>query len=343
MRLSARSRFVPFVITLSLAACGDLAPPRRHDTGANAGAAGWSYEPDAASGGGKSERKPSGFSSSFGGDGDGRTGSSSGGNHQGAGGKSSGGSRGVSVGGASGAGNGARSGSTGRASGGRAGKGGSAAGSGGNAAGGPEGGSGQGGRPQPQVFPHTFLFSEYVEGSASYKAIELRALETSSLDGCRLVTYFNGATEGTGLALTGPAPLAKDRTYVICSTSLAALLGDVCDRATNLSFNGNDALALECDGAIVDGIGQIGDDPGPMWGDKSAGTAGQTLRRRCSALLPDVALTAPFEPASEWQSFPEDTFDGLGDPSCAADDDVGNGGASNGGAPNDAAAGDQAT
>jgi hypothetical protein len=99
------------------------------------------------------------------------------------------------------------------------------------------------------------FFSEYVEGTSSYKALEIAAREASTLAGCRLVTYSNGALTGANIALDGV--IARGGTYVLCSSSLATLLGDVCQRATNLSFNGDDAVALECEGTALDVIGQI--------------------------------------------------------------------------------------
>src|SRR5438034_366811 len=76
-----------------------------------------------------------------------------------------------------------------------------------------------------------FLFTEYVEGSSTYKALELSALDDSSLDGCRIAVYFNGGTEASGSALEGTL-LAGERT-VICSSSLAELI-DGCDHTAGL-------------------------------------------------------------------------------------------------------------
>jgi predicted extracellular nuclease len=158
------------------------------------------------------------------------------------------------------------------------------------------------------------FFSEYVEGSSSYKALEIQAREASTLSGCRLVTYFNGASSGSGIALDGA--LAKGAVTTLCSTSLAALVGAPCARATNLTFNGDDAVALECGGALLDVIGQIGADPGDAWSSGDASTLNQTLRRRCSALSGDPNGTDGFDPTVEWTALPVDTFDGLGVAEC---------------------------
>jgi hypothetical protein len=177
---------------------------------------------------------------------------------------------------------------------------------------GPSGGAGMG---QGGAAVHAFLFSEYVEGSSSYKALEITAREPSTFAGCRLVTYFNGSSSGSGIALDGS--LSSGGTYVLCSTSLATLVGSACHRATNLTFNGDDALALECDGMLLDVIGQIGVDPGDGWGTGDASTLNHTLRRSCASSSGDRDGSDSFEPASEWSAFPADTFDGLGQTECA--------------------------
>jgi hypothetical protein len=158
------------------------------------------------------------------------------------------------------------------------------------------------------------FFSEYVEGTSSYKALEIAAREASTLAGCRLVTYSNGALTGANIALDGV--IARGGTYVLCSSSLATLLGDVCQRATNLSFNGDDAVALECEGTALDVIGQIGVDPGDGWGASDATTLNDTLRRNC-ATVGDPDGTDPFDPALEWQACGVDAFDGLDVNECA--------------------------
>jgi hypothetical protein len=161
---------------------------------------------------------------------------------------------------------------------------------------------------------HALFFSEYVEGSSSYKALELLAREASTLSGCRLVTFSNGAATGANIALDGV--IAEGKTYVLCSSSLATLIGESCQRATNLTFNGDDALALECEGTTLDVIGQIGVDPGDAWGSTEATTLNGTLRRKCTATAGDRDGADPFDPALEWTAAGVDAFDGLGVNEC---------------------------
>jgi hypothetical protein len=102
---------------------------------------------------------------------------------------------------------------------------------------------------------------------------------------------------------------------VLCSPALEPAIGE-CDRVTNLSFNGDDALALECEGTLLDSLGQVGVDPGVAWEVGDASTLNRTLRRRCGMEAGDREPSDAFEPALEWLSFPEDTFDGLGNAAC---------------------------
>jgi hypothetical protein len=172
------------------------------------------------------------------------------------------------------------------------------------------GGSGE----QEQPLGHALLITEYVEGSSSYKAIEISALADSSLEGCRVATYFNGGTSANGAALEGV--LFEGESTVLCSSALAAQ-GAVCPRTAGLTFNGDDAVALECEGVVIDVMGQIGVDPGTAWGTGDVSTVDHTLRRRCDA-IPDTDPTNAFEPSSGWLGAPKDSFDDLGRRDCAS-------------------------
>jgi hypothetical protein len=164
------------------------------------------------------------------------------------------------------------------------------------------------------VAPGTLFFSEYVEGSSSYKALELFAMVRVSLSGCELQTYSNGApAPSSHIELEGE--LEAGEVSVLCTSSLAEL-GAACNRSVNLNFNGNDAIALACGGVLLDAIGVFGADPGTAWEGGGASTLNQTLRRRCAS-VPDVDGTDAFDPSVQWLALPTDTFAGLGDPACA--------------------------
>jgi hypothetical protein len=180
---------------------------------------------------------------------------------------------------------------------------------GGGGAGGEGGGAGSG----PSDAPPALFFSEYVEGSGSFKALEIYAAEAASLEGCEVQTYSNGKLEPSRLALHGT--LAGGAVQVLCSSALATAQPTVCDRPTNLNFNGNDALGLSCRGVLLDVIGQIGVDPGDAWGDGA--TADHTLRRRCSVTSGRNDASQPFEPDAEWLVFGADDTSDLGVYACS--------------------------
>jgi predicted extracellular nuclease len=192
------------------------------------------------------------------------------------------------------------------------------------------GGDGQSGAPDDgentadaavlPPLPHALYFSEYVEGSSSNKALEVAASERSSLNGCVIQTYFNGHSDvGASVTLTGE--LAANTVWTVCSSALASSLGAICAQTANLTFNGNDAIVLACDGTTIDVIGQLGFDPGTYWGTDDTRTADRTLRRLCSTTHGDIIADDAFDPAQEWQGYPIDSFDGLGSLNCDAQTD----------------------
>lgn len=331
-----------------LLACGGLDP---NDYGAqpslapNAGQAGYSYDAGVSAAGGSPRGGAGGQPGSSGGSGGNSTGPRSGvGNAPGEAGASSGseaeGDAGESgldhAGGASdggvggtdpqagragsGAGQGGAPGQAGSWSwggrggapaGGRAGAGGGAGRSTGGASG-AAGHAGSAGRSDSGPDPiHDLVFSEYVEGARA-KALEIRAGQASTLTGCELVTYFDKGTVRR-IALTGE--VESGDVYVLC-LQLELVDSGVCDRKTDLRFNGDDAIALECGGVALDVIGRIGEDPGTAWEANGASTAEQTLRRRCSASHGDTDGTDAFDPSAQWLPLPAGTVDGLGQAAC---------------------------
>jgi len=183
-------------------------------------------------------------------------------------------------------------------------------------AGGDAGSNAHEGNPDhPAKQPPALWFSEYVEGSSSNKALELTARTRTILDGCKVGTYFNGKTEATVVA-TLSGTLEAGQVLTVCTSSLQEKLKAICNQVGNLTFNGDDVVAVSCDGTILDVIGQIGVDPGDAWGSGLNTTVDHTLRRKCSVQNGDAVGTDAFNPSLEWQSFPIDTFDGLGRRGC---------------------------
>jgi len=163
--------------------------------------------------------------------------------------------------------------------------------------------------------PAALFFSEYIEGSSSNKALEITAPQTAVLDGCKVGAYFNGKSEASVIAILSGS-IQAGRVLTLCTSALKARLGSVCDQVGNLTFNGNDALAISCAGKILDVIGEVGVDPGTAWGSGETTTADHTLRRKCSVTVGDPVGLDAFEPSLEWQAFPADTFSGLGSRGC---------------------------
>jgi hypothetical protein len=174
------------------------------------------------------------------------------------------------------------------------------------------GAGGEAGSP-PESGPPLLYFSEYVEGSGSFKALEIYAPTACSLEGCELQTFSNGKLEPSRLALHGS--LLAGQTHVLCSSTLATAQPSACSRSTSLTFNGDDALALSCGGTVLDVFGEIGVDPGESWADGA--TLDHTLRRRCG-VTHGRAASEPFDVDAEWITFGTDTFDDLGRRECAA-------------------------
>ncbi|HET6673236.1 MAG TPA: ExeM/NucH family extracellular endonuclease [Agromyces sp.] len=159
--------------------------------------------------------------------------------------------------------------------------------------------------------PSELIISEYVEGSSTNKAVELYNPTDAAIDlaGYTLSVYSNGSqSAGQNLALTGT--VASGETFVFAHTLLAAYA----DQTTGSGlWSGNDAVVLTNDGAVVDSLGQVGNDPGTAgWGTAPTSTANNTLRRAASVCVGDTDPSNVFVPADEWVGFANDTFDGLG-------------------------------
>ena len=72
--------------------------------------------------------------------------------------------------------------------------------------------------------------------------------------------------------------------------------------ATNgsvVNFNGDDAVLLRHNGAVVDAFGQVGFDPGSEWGSGLTSTADNTLRRKADVCAGDTNETDVFDPSVE--------------------------------------------
>ncbi|MEZ5285047.1 MAG: ExeM/NucH family extracellular endonuclease [Vicinamibacterales bacterium] len=163
----------------------------------------------------------------------------------------------------------------------------------------------------------TDLFvSEYIEGSSNNKALEIYNGTGAPVDlaagGYSIQMFFNGsATAGLTINLTGT--VAAGDVYVLAQASANATILAQADQTNGSGwFNGDDAVVLRRGTDVVDVIGQIGVDPGTEWGTGLTSTADNTLRRQSGLCAGDTDGSDPFDPASDWDGFATDTFDGLG-------------------------------
>jgi hypothetical protein len=163
--------------------------------------------------------------------------------------------------------------------------------------------------------PAEVFFSEYIEGSGNDKALEIYNGTGTTVDlaagGYTVQFSFNGGTSTASYALTGS--VADNDVYVVTASNVSASLAAFADQQFGTAwFNGDDAVVLwkgGVGGTVIDVIGQVGFDPGSEWGGI---TADNTIRRKADVCAGDTDGTNSFDPSIEWDSFAQNTFDGLG-------------------------------
>ncbi len=150
------------------------------------------------------------------------------------------------------------------------------------------------------------LFSEYIEGSGNNKALEIANNTGSSvsLSAYTIKKQTNGAGSwSTGLALSGT--LTTGSKFVIVNSSISSTCfspssANISTTATELTFNGNDAVGLFKNGVLIDIIGTF-----------NGGTANfavdVTLRRKSTVTSPSTT----FNLSSQWDSYTQDTCNNL--------------------------------
>jgi endonuclease I len=151
------------------------------------------------------------------------------------------------------------------------------------------------------------LFSEYIEGSGNNKALEIanNTGASVSLSAYTVKKQTNGAGAwSTGLALSGT--LATGSKFTIVNSSMASSCyptssANISTTATELTFNGNDAVGLFKNGVLIDIIGTFN-------GGTANFAADVTLRRKSTVTAPSTT----FNLASQWDSYSADTCSNLG-------------------------------
>ncbi|CAL94101.1 ExeM/NucH family extracellular endonuclease [Azoarcus olearius] len=185
--------------------------------------------------------------------------------------------------------------------------------------------------------PTELFFSEYIEGSANNKALEIHNGTGAPIDlaagGYVVQMYFNGSTTaGLSIPLTGV--IAAGDVFVLAQAAADSAVLAVADQINASAwYNGDDAVVLRkggTTGALIDVIGQIGMDPGTEWGSGLASTADNTLRRKAGVARGDTVADDAFDPAVEWDGYATNSFDGLGSHLASGSDGGGDGGTGGG-------------
>lgn len=147
--------------------------------------------------------------------------------------------------------------------------------------------------------------SEYVEGSANNKAVEIYNGTNQSVDLSQytLALYSNGATEATNfLQLSGQ--LASGAVYVVGHPSAGEEVKKVSNIQSNVvNFSGDDTVALKKQNQVLDSFGVIG--KRENWGTD------QTFVRK-STVISGKNWVDQFDSSSEWMLNPKDDFSNLG-------------------------------
>jgi hypothetical protein len=185
------------------------------------------------------------------------------------------------------------------------------------------------------------FISEYVEGTANNKALEIYNPTNSPIDlgamGYQIGRFANGSTTPTMMDVTGIIPPHDVRVFVLDKrdpngtgtevpvvNELQALADTFVNPvfATNFSpfyFNGDDAVFLAKNGGstLVDMIGKIGEDPGVGWFDPNdpnmtSLTHDKTLVRKSNIGEGVTANPIVFNPMDEWDIYDTDDFSHLG-------------------------------
>lgn len=159
------------------------------------------------------------------------------------------------------------------------------------------------------------FFSEYVEGSSNNKALEIFNGTGAAVDLTEyLVQIFFNGNNMPGLSIPLNGVIADGDVFVLVPGTADPLLFSEADQVHSGGswFNGDDAVVLEKSGTPIDVIGQIGFDPGSEWSSSGIGTQNETLRRKSSVIAGDPNGSNPFDPSAEWDTFPQDSFDGVG-------------------------------
>jgi endonuclease I/chitodextrinase len=151
------------------------------------------------------------------------------------------------------------------------------------------------------------LFSEYIEGSSNNKALEISNATGAAINLSAYVIkkQTNGAGSwSTGLNLTGTLNNGSKFTIVnnlMASSCYPISAANLSTSATEMAFNGNDAIGLFKNGVLIDIIGTFN-------GGTANFSTDETIRRKSTVTAP----TTTFNKTAQWDSFASDTCNNLG-------------------------------
>ena len=155
----------------------------------------------------------------------------------------------------------------------------------------------------PTGDPTALIISEYVEGSGSNKFIEVANVSDSEIDlsAYTLVKYTNGDENKPDAqkVLSGTLAPGAVKVYGNSQADLTLPAGVEFEVDNNvINFNGNDPMAIICNGEVIDLLGEWGAD---NWGEN------MTLRRKSTVTAP----SATYNP-DEWDVLEQNDVSGLG-------------------------------
>ncbi len=158
------------------------------------------------------------------------------------------------------------------------------------------------------------FFSEYIEGSASNRALEIYNPTNMAIDLTDYVIYrYNNGSISATDSLFPQGSLAPFDVFVVTNpgTALTFLITQSDTAHSTCFFNGDDAISLKkiSSGVTLDIIGDIGVDPGSGWSVGSGATNNFTLIRQ---IFINEGQTNWNIGSTEWDIFPIDMDDSLG-------------------------------
>lgn len=170
---------------------------------------------------------------------------------------------------------------------------------------------------------HDLIISEYIEGSSNNKYIEIYngTGETVDLSIYEFRNYSNGSSSPNSITLSGTLNHNEVKVYKNSSAVLTLPVGVTAVNLGNVTFNGDDAIALynKNTSSFVDIFGRIGNDPGTAWtADGGYSTLDKTLVRKSTVYIgvlvspTETGATAFTTLATEWDLSNIDTVSNLG-------------------------------